>query len=122
MASDRIGNPTDAQTATAISEPFVIVNALPVVTLSSPPKVGLDKSVVVQGIAAQSLIAITAVQVRIDGGEWMAASPLDGLFDGPREQFSYISRQLTSGKHTVEVEAFNSAAQKSLQKVEVVVP
>ena len=122
IASDRLSNPTDAQTATAISEPFVIVNSLPKIGLTGPPKVGTDKTVTIQGVATQSLVGVVAVQVRVDGGDWMAAGAQDGLFDGPREPFLFVTSALTPGKHTVEVEAFNSAGQKTMEKVEVVIP
>lgn len=122
VASDSLSNPTDPQTSTAISEPFVIVNALPKIGLLGTPAIGSDKTVTVQGVATQSMIGVIAVQVRVDGGDWMAAAPQDGLFDGPREPFQFVTKPLLSGKHTVEVEVFNSAGQKTMEKVEVQVP
>jgi hypothetical protein len=122
VASDHISNPTEAQTATAISEPFVIVNTMPRISLSGSPTTGPDKTVTIHGAATQTLVAITAVQVRVDGGDWLAAAPQDGLFDGPAEPFTFVTAGLSSGKHTIEVEVFNAAGQKTMEKTEVTVP
>jgi len=122
VASDRVGNPTDPQTGTALSEPFVVVNTPPTITISGSPIIGDDKKVTIRGVATQSLVGVTAVQARVDGGDWMAAIALDGLFDGPKEPFMYISNPLSPGKHTVEVEVFNAAGLKSTQKTEITIP
>jgi sugar lactone lactonase YvrE len=122
VASDEISNPTDPLSATAISEPFVIVNAIPRITLSGQPQIGPDRTVTLRGVASQSLIGVTAVQYRVDGGEWMAAAPQDGLFDGPREPFQAVTHALTAGKHSIEVEVFNAAGQKATEKTDVVIP
>ncbi len=121
-ASDHISNPTDPQESTAISEPFVIVNSVPKIALSGVPAIGSDRTVTVRGIASQSLIAVTAVQVRIDGGDWMAAAAQDGLFDSSSEAFTFQSSAQLPGKHTVDVEAFNAAGQRSTVKSEVLIP
>ena len=122
VASDYASNPSDPQTAQAISEPFVICNSLPQLTLSGTPLVGADRRVILSGSATQKLIPITAVQYRVDGGDWLAAVARDGLFDSTNEGFTLTTLPLTSGKHTLEVAAFNAANNKSTQKVEVTVP
>ena len=122
VASDAASNPTEAQTAQAISEPFVIVNAAPTLTLTPSPRIGPDRRVALDGRATQSLITITAVQYRVDGGEWLAAAPKDGLFDSSQEGFALVTVPLAPGKHTIEVAAFNAANSKTLQQVEVTVP
>jgi SpoIVB peptidase S55 len=122
VASDAASNPTEAQTAQAISEPFVIVNAAPTLTLGGTPRVSPDRRVALEGRATQSLITITAVQYRVDGGEWLAAAPQDGLFDSSQEGFALVTAPLTPGRHKVEVAAFNAANNKTLQQVEVIIP
>ncbi|MCW3096586.1 MAG: Virginiamycin lyase [Chthonomonadaceae bacterium] len=122
VASDRVSNPVDAQTTMALSEPVLIVNAVPKITFSGQPMISSDKRVHVEGVLTQSRVTITAGQYRIDGGDWFAAAPTDGLFDAMRETFSVDTTPLTSGKHTIEVEAFNSAGGKSLEKIEVTIP
>lgn len=122
VASDYVSNPTDAQTAQAISEPFVICNAAPVITLSSKPLISAGHTVALDGSVTQSLIAITGVQYRIDGGDWVAAASKDGLFDSSQEGFALVTAPLVSGKHTLELAAFNAAGTKATQKIEVMVP
>ena len=121
VASDYASNPSDPQTAQAISEPFVICNSLPQLTLSGTPLVGADRRVTLGGSAIQSLIPITAVQYRVDGGDWLAAVAKDGLFDSTNEGFGLTTLPLTPGKHIIEVAAFNAANNKATQKVEVTV-
>lgn len=122
VASDHLSNPTDAQTAQDITEPFLIVNALPQVRIPAKPVIGPDKSVAVEGTALQSLIAVTAVQYRVDGGDWIAAAPKDGLFDSSNEGFVFVTQPLTTGKHAIEVEVFNAAGAKVTEKISVDVP
>ena len=122
VATDSLSNPTDAQTATAISDPFIISNAAPKITVLGTPRVGADKTVTLEGSATQSLIAVTAVQYRVDGGEWTAAVPKSGLFDSNQADFVVVTNPLASGKHTVEVEVFNAANVKATQKTDVTIP
>jgi hypothetical protein len=72
VTSDRISNPIDAQTAVAVSQPFVICNAPPQITLGTP-LTGTGRTVALQGTAAQALVEVSAVQFRVDGGDWIAA-------------------------------------------------
>ncbi len=122
VASDRVSNPADALTTQALSEPLLIVNALPKISISGKPIIAPDKSVVLEGVLTQSKVAITAAQYRIDGGDWFAAAPKDGLYDSMHEGFTVQTIPLTPGKHTIDVEAFNAAGGKSLEKLEVTIP
>ncbi|MFQ6089121.1 MAG: hypothetical protein ACE5K0_09505, partial [Candidatus Methanofastidiosia archaeon] len=47
-------------------------------------------------------------QYRVDGGGWMDASPSDGAFDEPIEDFTFTTSPLEDGTHTIEVRAQNS--------------
>lgn len=108
--SDRPSNPLEAQAVEAVSEPIVICNALPtVVLIKSEIKTLPDRVFTVTGTALQKTIAITAVQYRVDNGEWTAAVPSDGIFDSTLESFQVTTASLTPGKHTIEVKAFNAA-------------
>jgi hypothetical protein len=55
-----------------------------------------------------TLNTITAVEYRIDEGDWESANPTDGTFDGPEESFDF-SVAVDTGEHTIEVRAQNSA-------------
>jgi hypothetical protein len=122
IASDRVSNPIDGQTAFALSEPVLIVNAVPKIAFTGKPTITADKRVLVKGNMTQARVAVTAGQYRIDGGDWFAVAPADGLFDSMNEYFTVETTPLTSGKHTIEVEAFNAAGGKSLEKIEVTLP
>ena len=109
VATDRPSNAVDPQTAEAISESFIISNSAPVVTVLKSPSVSADGSITLSGSALQNLIPITAVQYRVDNGEWLAAAPTDGIFDGRVENFTLTTAALAKGSHTIEVKAFNAA-------------
>ena len=122
VASDHISNPTDAQTTQAVSEPFFVCNSMPKITVSMHQVVQADKSVAVEGSVSQNLIPVTAVQYRVDGGDWIAAVSRDGLFDTTREGFAFATLPLTRGKHTLEISAFNAAGTRSVERITVEVP
>ncbi|HEX4823094.1 MAG TPA: hypothetical protein VFV19_02160 [Candidatus Polarisedimenticolaceae bacterium] len=54
-----------------------------------------------------SINRIAGVEVRADGGAWIAASPEDGAWGGPVERFSAALPTLSSGPHTVEARAID---------------
>jgi sugar lactone lactonase YvrE len=119
-ASDIISNPLDPQSGQVISDPVVICNAKPVVyILKAAMRVNADHTVHMEGVAVQTMIAINAVQYRVDNGEWMAAEPVDGLFDGSTESFRINTSALTAGKHTIEVQAFNTTGSFASDKESV---
>ncbi len=122
VASDRVSNPRDALTTQAISEPVLIVNAVPKIMFAGKPTISPEKRVLLRGVLTQVQVNVTAGQYRVDGGDWFAVAPADGLFDARREAFTVETTPLTSGKHTIDVEAFNAAGGKSLEKIEVTIP
>ncbi len=111
VASDRPSNATDALSAEAISEPFIVCNSKPVIVVPSRDgvQVGTDGTVQVSGFVLQKLVPVTAVQVRIDEGEWLSAEAADGVFDSPLETFRFRSDKLPSGEHQITVKAYNGA-------------
>ncbi len=119
VATDRPSNAVDPQTAEAVSEAFVVCNTAPVVTVLRNPSVAANGVVTMTGSAVQSLIPITAVQFRVGTGEWLAAAPSDGIFDGRLENFSITTSPLPKGTHTIEVKAFNAANLIATDKVTV---
>ena len=119
-ASDKPSNPTDALTAKAVSAPFLVVNAAPTVTVGTPT-VSADRTVTLHGTVTTGLAFVKAVQGKVDGGDPVAASADDGLFDSSSEAFTLILPALTSGKHTVEVQALDQAGNSATQTVNVTV-
>ncbi|MBU1178284.1 hypothetical protein KJ903_03605, partial [Patescibacteria group bacterium] len=52
---------------------------------------------------------ISAVQYRVDGGQWQGTTASDGAFNEPTEEFTFTADNLSRGTHTIEVRAKNSA-------------
>jgi sugar lactone lactonase YvrE len=122
VASDQASNPLNPLSAQAISEPFLVCNALPQIRVTTRQAVGVDKTFHLEGVVTQSLIAVTAVQYRVDRGDWIAAVAQDGLFDTSQEGFTLSTASLKSGVHTIEIKAFNAAGGASSTKLDVTVP
>ena len=121
IASDKPSNPLGALTAKAVSQPFLIANAAPTLTLGLPV-VNADKSVTLHGSAQTKLAFVQAVQAKTDGGDAIAASADDGLFDSVSESFTLTLPTLTSGSHKIEFMALDQAGNKATQTVSVTVP
>ena len=120
VASDKASNAADPLTAEAISEPFVVCNAPPKVTLYAK-KLGLKgtASAAIEGEASSKLVEVVGVQYRVDGGSWMAAAAKDGLFDSPHEAFALTTGNLSVGDHKVEVQAVDAAGNAASETAEV---
>ena len=58
----------------------------------------------------------------MDGGDPVAASADDGLFDSTREPFTLTLTTLSPGPHKIEVQALDQAGNKAEQTVNVTVP
>ena len=120
-ASDKPSNPMDSLTAKAVSAPFLVANAAPVLTAGTPV-VAADRTVTLHGTVTTGLAFIKAVQAKVDSGDPVAAAADDGLFDSSSESFTLSLPALTSGKHTVEVQAVDMAGNSATQTVTVTVP
>jgi len=72
--------------------------------------------VAIEGVALQREVPITAVQFRVDGGDWLAAAPAEGIFDSTMERFRIQTGPLAKGAHSIEVKAFNAAGGTSTEK------
>ena len=121
-ASDLASNPTDPMTTFAVSTSIIVCNSAPTIHVLGKPQVRPDRSVFVRGVATQALASITAVQYRVDNGDWISATADDGIFDSSRETFQFSTVPLSHGKHSIEILAFNSATEQNSIKLEFVTP
>ncbi len=112
IASDKPSNPADFLTARAVSAPFLIANAAPTLTVQVTP-------LALHGTVTTGPAFVKAVQAKIDGGDPVAASADDGLFDSPSEAWSLTLPPLPVGKHSVEVQAVDTAGNTVTKTVEV---
>ncbi|MCE5315479.1 MAG: SpoIVB peptidase S55 domain-containing protein [Armatimonadota bacterium] len=122
VASDRTSNAGDPLTDEVISDPFVICNSAPRLVLyqRSVVKAGAGP-VTISGSATSKMIEIMGVQFRVDSGEWMAASPDDGMYDSGYEMFKVVTSNLAVGSHKVDVQAIDSAGNASTETVDVTI-
>ncbi|MBV9848063.1 MAG: hypothetical protein JO250_00095 [Armatimonadetes bacterium] len=121
VASDRPSNPQGWLTAKAVSSPFLVANTPPTLLLGAD-SVNADKTVTVHGVAQTKLAFVKAVQGRADGGDFVAALADDGLFDSPLEAFTLTLGPLSSGAHTIEVQAVDQAGNAATATRKVTVP
>ena len=122
IASDKPSNPTDALSARAISAPFLIANTAPTLTvqvMTGSPTSADDTTIHLHGTVTTGSAFVKAVQAKIDGGDPLAASADDGLFDSPSEGWSLTLPALPAGKHSVEVQALDTAGNTVTKMVDV---
>ena len=122
IASDKPSNPTDFLTARAVSAPFLIANAGPTLTVlvtSGSPLSADDTTLTLHGTVTTGAAFVKAVQAKIDGGDPIAASADDGLFDSSLETWSLTLPPLPVGKHSVEVQAIDTAGNTVTKTVDV---
>jgi len=107
VASDARSNPTDPLTAEAISRAFVVDNTAPEVIIDR--RRGEDEPPPSSVALYEGTTYLTSAEFRIDEGEWLAAVPVDGIFDGRYEVMMLDADRLPTGAHEVEVRARDAA-------------
>lgn len=82
----------------------------PSVLLSTSPSSPTgDSTPQFTGTATDSMTNISTIQYRIDSGEWIAISAIDGTYDEKTEEFNYSTSTLSEGSHTIYLRAFDSS-------------
>ena len=120
VATDKTSNATGALTDEIISEPFVVCNTSPKLTLyKKGVELKATGAATLNGSALSELVEIVGVQYRVDGGKWMAAVCDDGMFDSSYESFTVTTGDLSTGSHKVEVQAIDAAGNAASGTVEV---
>ncbi|MBX3246270.1 MAG: hypothetical protein KF901_03730 [Myxococcales bacterium] len=102
-ASDELSNPSPlVLRSTRTSSPILVDN--------HPPRVeGLAfRGGRVTGRAVDGFGPIVALEVAVDGGDWLPAQPDDGLLDTRDERFTIPIEGLTAGSHVVAVRAYDA--------------
>jgi len=107
-ADDGLGNPNDALTGDAVTEPFVVDNAAPFVVFSRETTVTPTGGVSFRVVAVDQLSRVTSAEYRIDQGKWRAAQTVDGIFDASAEDIVFTAEDV-SGEHTLEVRGRDEA-------------
>jgi hypothetical protein len=109
VASDSPSNPGDlALFHEKISAPFDIDNTPPkVVELNAAP--AGDGRYVVTGKAEDAGSYVKSLVYSIDGGDWKPVFPSDQIFDSKMEHFSFPTKALKEGEHTIAIKAEDAA-------------
>ncbi len=103
-ASDELANPpANVLRTQRASEPLLVDNHPPVIE-----GVGFRGGRVV-GRAVDALGPIALLEVAIDGGDWLPASPEDGILDTRDERFAIPVEGLAPGPHVIAVRATDAA-------------
>ncbi|HEX3627805.1 MAG TPA: hypothetical protein VH280_20540 [Verrucomicrobiae bacterium] len=108
-ASDRLANtPQTARSAEAISEPFLIDNSAPVLTVQSQTVKRGGHSRIVVNVADPASVIVSA-SYSLDGKEDVALRPEDMIFDSKNETFDIDLNGLGKGAHSLLVHADDEA-------------
>ena len=103
-ASDAADNPPDAALAHyRVSEPFVVDNTRPTVTVTvRPGAIGAGKSTANVTIT-DKLGKIVSAEYSLDSGDWRKLLPTDRIFDSAIETCTIDLADLKPGEHTITV-------------------
>jgi hypothetical protein len=82
-------------------------------------KVSEQREATMDGIAVDKTSGVRGVDYRLDEGEWKSALPANGIFEGQQTDFSIRIADLSPGRHSVEVRAFDEAGNLGSDKVRV---
>jgi hypothetical protein len=105
VATDKASNPANPLSDEMLSGPVIVSNAKPEVTIFERNTTVAGAVATLQGDAHSGSMAILRVSYKVDDGEWMAAIPVDGIFDSPDETWKIVTDDLTPGEHKIEVKA-----------------
>lgn len=104
-ATDRPSNPADATLeSNRISDPFVVDHQPPAVVVTYDRA---RKRAEVQ--LSDSLTRLASAAYSLDGGDWIPAFPVDGLFDTEKESIPLPLPDLEVGTHVLMVRASDAA-------------
>jgi len=107
VAKDSSSNPSGQfLMGETVSEPFDIDNTQPTVTVSGQPQVTADSGRVVF-VANDRGSFITRAEYSVNGGDWQAVYPDDGISDGPDERYT-VSVPVRSGEHSITLRVFDA--------------
>ncbi|MCX7967524.1 MAG: hypothetical protein N3B10_03425 [Armatimonadetes bacterium] len=112
VASDRIANPDDPQTAEQIVAPITIDNTPPSVGTHAIKREG-DKLLV----PVYDNTFVASAEFRPEGGEWQAAICQDGVFDQPHELLVIDLGRLQKNVKAIEIRIRDAAGNERVEKI-----
>jgi sugar lactone lactonase YvrE len=109
VASDLPANPAAmALTDDQETEPIEIDNSPPTVTAGQPTIDGAAVSIEFQGQDATSILR--RAEYQLDGGDWMAVYPVDGIADARRESYRVQVKLPDNRPHVIAFRVFDANA------------
>ena len=118
-ATDRLTSPADPETDEDTALVGVDNTPPTAFVLRHTITVGPDRRVALRGDAWDQTSSVRGVDYRVDGKDWMAATPEAGLFDDHNTSFVLTTDALAPGDHAIEVRAFDQASNIGTDKVTV---
>lgn len=121
VASDRPSNPpAEAQSGESESNLFIVDNTPPRV---DPVRAGVTAGKVELSFEVTDTFSpVESAEYALNGGEWMALNPQDGVADSPREVYRTEVEIGLSGEHTLGVRAMDQMGNRGAGYVRVEVP
>ena len=116
IASDERANPGDPRKAEVISPSVLIDNTPPELILDRNRKEDEAPPAAISAFDRASYV--TSAEFKVDEGEWLAALPADGIFDGQYEVIAVDLARLPQGSHALALrvrDAAGNVAEKTLQ-------
>ncbi len=112
VASDRIANPDDPQSAEQVVAPIIVDNTPPTVGTHAIKREG-DKLLV----PVYDNTFVASAEFRPEGREWQAAICQDGVFDQPYELLVIDISKLPKNVKTVEIRVRDAAGNERVEKI-----
>ncbi len=112
VASDRIANPDDPQSAEQVVAPIIVDNTPPTVGTHAIKREG-DKLLV----PVYDNTFVASAEFRPEGGEWQAAICQDGVFDQPYELLVIDISKLPKNVKAVEIRVRDAAGNERVEKI-----
>ncbi|HEX5707102.1 MAG TPA: hypothetical protein VFX96_07390, partial [Pyrinomonadaceae bacterium] len=101
------------------SEPVEIDNTPPAVRTEGQAQVSTDGRVRVRFVVDDAGGMVKRADVSVNGGEWRAVFPEDGIADSPRETFALDLPLTGAGEHAVSLRAFDASGNLSSARIVV---
>lgn len=111
IASDRVANPDDPQTAEQIVAPIIVDNTPPVASWQTAKR---DDDKLLVPCYDNNVVA--SAEYRAEGGEWVATVCQDGVFDQSYEVLVIDLTKLPKGVKTIELRVRDAAGNERTEK------
>ncbi len=113
VGSDRRANPDEPMKAEVVSRSFIVDNTPPELILQTGSGESREQSVVERlpsrVTAFDRTTYVTSAEFKVDKGEWQAATPGDGIFDGQYEIIVLDAARIPAGSHELQMRVRDAA-------------